>query len=295
MAQHPGSGNGAGTAAQFNGPKGVAVDSSGNIYVADAQNNRIRKIPSDRGVTTLAGDGTEARFNGPSGGMAMDSSSNLYVADNGNHCIRKITTPGGVVTTFAGSDTGTPGSADTDKNIAATFRSPIGVAMDSSGNLYVADYGNHRIRKITPAGEVTTIAGSSCGLDLHVVLAGTKSEQNPASQAIFSQCDTTLHYVPEGESTLADVYSHLVESLKFKRNAVYKLHPGGSDSIGALAYIHTFHDILDFSHRTEVNFLTLSIPSARQGSRQGWYWGNVRYIRHLHSWGERIFESRCSV
>ena len=107
-------------------------------------------------------------------------------------------------------------------------------------------------------------AGSSCGLDLHVVLAGTKSEQNPASQAIFSQCDTTLHYVPEGESALADVYSHLVESLKFKRNAVYKLHPGGSDSIGALAYIHTFHDILDFSHRTEVNFFHIihSISSA---------------------------------
>ena len=123
--------------------------------------------------------------------MAVDSSGNVYVADEKNHRIRKITS-GKVVTTFAG--TGTAGFADTDanSNVAAQFHNPYGVAMDSSGNLYVADYGNHRIRKITPAGEVTTIAGSSCGLDLHVVLIGTKSEQNPASQTIFSQCDTTL-------------------------------------------------------------------------------------------------------
>jgi 1-aminocyclopropane-1-carboxylate deaminase/D-cysteine desulfhydrase-like pyridoxal-dependent ACC family enzyme len=86
--------------------------------------------------------------------------------------------------------------------------------------------------KATSFSRNAAAAGSSCGLDLHVVLAGTKSEQNPASQAIFSQCDTTLHYVPEGESALPDVYSHLVESLKskgaLKGDSVLFIHTGGN-------------------------------------------------------------------
>ena len=159
--------NGTGSSAQFNFPRGVAVDSSGTVYVADRINNRIRKITPAGVVTTLAGSGTAGFANGtgtaaqfyyPSG-VAVDSSNTVYVADTENNRIRKIT-PGGVVTTLAGS--GASGFAN-GTGTAAQFYSPIGVAVDSSGTVYVADYYNDRIRKITPAGVVTTLAGSTAG------------------------------------------------------------------------------------------------------------------------------------
>ena len=146
--------NGTGTAAQFNSPYGVAVEASGNIYVADAGNNRIRKITPAGVVSTLAGDGTTAQFDTPTG-VAVDDSGNVYVADLANNRIRKITSAG-VVSTLAGDGN----SAFNDGPAAsAQFNYPVGIAVDASGNIYVADQGNNRIRKITPAGEVSTIAG----------------------------------------------------------------------------------------------------------------------------------------
>jgi serine/threonine-protein kinase len=160
-----GSSNGTGANASFYGPTGIAVDASGNLYVADFRNNMIRKITFGGLVTTLAGsvipgsangNGTYASFNQPSG-VAVDVAGNVYVADDGNHLIREISASG-LVTTLAGS--GLPGSADGTGNLAS-FNFPQGIAVDASGNVYVADYGNNTIREITQAGVVTTIAGST--------------------------------------------------------------------------------------------------------------------------------------
>ena len=181
--------DGTGTAAQFNGPEGVAVDSSGTVYVGDSINHCIRKISPAGVVTTLAGSGvagyadgtgTAAQFNRPDG-VAVDSVGTVYVGDPMNHRIRKIT-PTGIVTTFAGSSVA--GYAD-GTGTAAQFITPDGVAVDSSGTVYVADFSDHRIRKITPAGVVTTLAGS--GIAGYADSTGTTAQFNgPPSLAVDS-------------------------------------------------------------------------------------------------------------
>jgi sugar lactone lactonase YvrE len=160
-----GSTNGTGSAARFNFPWGIAIDSGNNLFVADSGNQVIRKITSAAVVTTFAGTlgtpgsadgaGTAASFADPAG-LAIDASGNIYVADGTNHTIRKITSAG-VVSTFAGS-AGNPGFLD-GTGAAAKFSGPMGIAIDLSSNLYVANYNNHNIRKITSSGVVTTIAG----------------------------------------------------------------------------------------------------------------------------------------
>ncbi len=164
----PGYVNAVGTAAQFNFDNSLDFDSGGNIYVADSNNNAIRKITPGGNVTTFAGSttglsgntngaGANARFNFPAG-IAVAANGTVFVADSSNDLIRKIT-PAGNVTTLAGS-AGLNGFTD-GTTTHARFDFPAAVAVDSGGNIFVADANNNIIRKITPAGNVTTFAGAA--------------------------------------------------------------------------------------------------------------------------------------
>ena len=171
LAGAPGAIDGTGTVARLRQPTSIAIDASGNVYIADSANHVIRKVSSGGAVTTFAGlaglsgtaDGfqTVARFNTPSG-VTLDTSGNVYVADTGNHTIRRIS-PEGQVTTLAGSG-GLIGNAD-GTGAAARFSFPFDLTVDSAGNLYVADTLNHAIRKIViSTGVVTTFVPASAGL-----------------------------------------------------------------------------------------------------------------------------------
>jgi uncharacterized repeat protein (TIGR02543 family) len=202
----PGYADGTGTAAQFNYLQGVAVNSAGTIiYAADSDNNRIRKITSAGVVSPCAGrgtagyadgTGTAAQFNSPQG-MAVDGAGNVYVADSNNHRIRKIT-PDGVVTTLAGSSQGYADGAGT----AAQFNRPYGVAVDGSGSVYVADSQNHRIRKVTPAGVVTTLAGSSAG---YADGTGAVARFSSLYGITVNSAGTTVYAVDSGNNRIRKV------------------------------------------------------------------------------------------
>lgn len=166
-AGEPGTADGAGTDARFYYPGGLALAADGTLYVADSGNSTLRKITPAGDVSTLAGaagspgatdgGGTAARFNAPYG-MVLASDGNLYVADSENHIIRQVT-PAGEVTTLAGSATAT--GTTNGSGSAARFARPVGIAVDAADVLYVTDSSNHNIRKVTLAGEVTTLAGGA--------------------------------------------------------------------------------------------------------------------------------------
>jgi sugar lactone lactonase YvrE len=158
-----------GGSASLNSPSGVAVDRAGNVYIADSGNNRIRKVGESGVITTIGGTGTPgfsgddglvsaAQLNYPSA-VASDSAGTLYVVDAGNQRIRRID-PRGIITTIAG--TGTPGfSGDGGDASKAQLSGPTGVAVDNKDSVYIADRGNHRIRKVDSSGIITTYAGTS--------------------------------------------------------------------------------------------------------------------------------------
>lgn len=172
----PGYKEGIGSEAQFNYPRGIVVDSKGNLYVGDSWNHRIRKISPAGVVTTFAGFneevgvesrgilkdglGAEARFGTPCG-LAIDKDDNIYVADALNHAARKIDTQGSV-TTIAGN--GTAGYKDGNSN-EALLNTPTEICVTSDGTVYIADTYSNRIRKVTPDGKVTTIADDGDGID----------------------------------------------------------------------------------------------------------------------------------
>src|SRR5262249_10211565 len=150
-------------------PQAVAVDAAGNLFIADTGNFRVRRVTRDGVISTYAGNGTlgsqgdgglatAAALNEPQG-LAIDAAGNLFIADTGNHRIRRVA-PDGTITTYAGNgqqDFGGDGGPAT----AASFNAPFGVTIDAMGNLYIADTGNHRIRRVAAGdGVITTVAGS---------------------------------------------------------------------------------------------------------------------------------------
>ncbi len=201
--------NVAGSPARLWVPIAVTVDSAGNVYVAEQANNTLSKVTPAGAVTTLAGRpgsfgsangaGSAARFNGPSG-AALDKAGNAYVADTFNSTIRKVT-PAGVVATLAGQ-AGAFGSTD-GTGSAARFNSPFGVAVDSATNIYVADTDNHTIRKVTPAGVVTTLAG---------VAGSSGSTDGTNSNARFNG-PNGLVVDGTGNVFVADTFNHTIRKM----------------------------------------------------------------------------------
>lgn len=195
---------GVGTA-RFSFPRGVAVAPDGTVYVADSGNQRIRQITPAGVVSTLAGSGTAgfadgsagvAQFNYPNG-IALGADGTLYVADSANNRIRKVSSTG-VVSTLAGSSSG---YAD-GTGAAAQFNYPMGVAVDSAGVVYVADSSNQRLRAITPAGVVTTVAGSTSGF---ADGSNTAARFNSPQGLTIDPLGTTLY--------LADYNNHRIRKI----------------------------------------------------------------------------------
>jgi hypothetical protein len=210
VAGATGTSDGVGSAARFNAPAGVAVDSAGNIYVADTNNNTVRKITSGGSVTTLAGVGGQtgsgdgaggsARFNSPHA-VAVDGSGNVYVADFFNSTIREIS-PSGTVSTVAGA-AGQTGFTD-GTGVVARFNQPYGLAVDGSGNVYVADTYNRAIRMIAPGGSVTTLNGTQARFfypqGVAVTSSGTLYVSDGDNQAVLIGAAVTA---PPGGTQIA--------------------------------------------------------------------------------------------
>lgn len=183
------------TAAQLNNPRGIAVDTVGNLFVSDTQNHRIRKVNSSGIITTLAGSGTAgyggdggaataATINTP-GGIAVDSSGNIYFADTKNHRIRRIA-PNGIIATLAGTGVQNFGG-DGGPAGGAMLNTPTGVAVDRVGQVYIADYANYRIRRVDSNGVINTIAGNgSWGVGFDGGPATRAPVSNPTGLAVDS-------------------------------------------------------------------------------------------------------------
>ena len=205
--------DGTGTNALFNAPRGIAVDGAGNVYVADSENDDIRLLTSAGSVSTIAGavnsagsqngTGSEARFNGPIG-LAVDVTGAVFVADTFNSTIRKITSAG-VVSTVAGL-AGNTGFAD-GVGSNARFNSPEGIALDSAGDLFVTDTGNGLIRKITPAGTVSTIAGMlNTNFVDRIIVDGTGTNAGFGDVVrIIAGADGALYVTDIGQSLVGSI------------------------------------------------------------------------------------------
>ncbi|MBS1811478.1 MAG: hypothetical protein JST84_25170 [Acidobacteria bacterium] len=195
--------NANGVAAQLWSPETLIVDAAGNIFVAERGNHTVRKIKPDGTITTFAGTGqlgssgddgpaAAALLNEPSG-LALDAAGNLYIADTNNHRIRKVSA-NGIISNFAGTGVGGFGG-DGGAATAAQLALPVGLVFDQAGNLFVADAGNNRVRKITPTGTISTFAGGK--------ISTSNNDNIPATEFPL-KFPTALAFSPSGELYISD-------------------------------------------------------------------------------------------
>jgi uncharacterized protein (TIGR03437 family) len=204
--------------AQLNNPQGVAVDASFNVYIADTLNNVVRKISANGTISNFAGNGgaggsgdgsaaTSAQLHGPQG-LAVDAAGNLFIADTLNAKVRKVSAASGVITTVAGS--GTPGyGGDGSAATSAQLNLPIGVAVDAGGNVYIADFGNSRVRKVSASGAtIGTVAGNGS--------TGYSGDGGPAAKAQLNG--------PQGVAVDAAGNLYIADT---ENNAIREVTPAG--------------------------------------------------------------------
>jgi sugar lactone lactonase YvrE len=219
----PGFSDGVGRSAAFNGPTAIAIDPSGNLFVADSDNFRIRKITPNGRVTTLAGSGQKGNNEGPAfqaefiypTGLAIDRSGALYVADRGAHRIKRIRADG-IVMIVAG--TGEPGNRG-GTAVSAMLHDPMSVAVDEVDNVYIADSGSHTIRRIDSAGVVTTVAGSG--------LPGYRDGFREKAQFSWPTGVALDH---EGNLIVTDSKNHRIRKIKLPEGRVTTLAGNGRGS-----------------------------------------------------------------
>lgn len=222
--------NGPATGAALSFPSGVALDAVGNVYIADEGNALIRKVTVSTGIiTTVAGNGTPGYSgdNGPAttaqlyipSGLAIDSAGNIYIADSDNNRIRKVTASTGTITTVAGN--GTPGySGDNSPAASAQLYIPTGVAVDSGGNIYIADSGNNRVRMVTVStGMITTVAGNGS--------FGSSGDNGPAASAELDlPCAVAVD--PSGNIFLADQLNNRIRKVTLSTGLINTVAGNGT-------------------------------------------------------------------
>ncbi|MEO7804525.1 MAG: NHL repeat-containing protein, partial [Actinomycetota bacterium] len=205
-----GLGQGSSTDASLNRPSGIAYDQLGNLFVADTYSHRIRKVSRSGLITTVAGNGvpgftgdgglaTSASLNTPTG-IAVDSAGTLYISDTGNHRVRRVAF--GTISTFAGN--GAAGYSGEGLAIIVSLNSPIGLAVDPSNNLYIADSGNNRVRKVSASGFISTLAGN-----------GTAGFSGDSSLAVIAQLNSPSGVAADamGNVFIADTNNHRVRQV----------------------------------------------------------------------------------
>ena len=237
------------TSAQLNSPSGVCLDTDGNIYIADRDNHRIRKVTVSTGIiTTVAGNGTAGytldgvaatttRLNYPVG-VSLDTNGDIYIADTYNHRIRKVTVSTGIITTVAG--TGVEGSSgDGGLAISARLNLPGGVNVDSARNIYIADTFNNRIRKVTVStGIITAVAGTAS--------PGYSGDAGPPPSAQLNT-PTGVTFDSDGNICIADWTNHRIRKIDAPDYTTFPLNSHWYE--GGLGDIMIFNSVLTFEER----------------------------------------------
>ena len=236
--------------ALFGQTEGIAVDGNGNIYVADADNNRVRKIAADGTITTLAGTGV-AGFAGDGGpaaaavlnqpyGLALDAVGDLFIADLGNARVREITTNGNIKTVAGGGSVPAGGTALGGPALDATFIAPRNVTLDPDGTLYISDFGANIVYRVSPAGTITVLAGTGTA-----GYSGDDSSSNLAQlnspAGIASDSDGAVYIADSGNNVIRKVYLNVISTVFNATVPTGVAYSGGSLYIAASNYLGTLN------------------------------------------------------